>query len=213
MAADKDNSNNYSGNNENLGNAGDTSGFDDEKELEKYGVWVKTGPEEIDDIDEDTDFNLSDLEEEAIITDEEEEMLGELEKELSHDDTEISESISDLTDSIDDSEVDLNLEDLEELELDELVGSVDNVNIEPDNESMEESFDLDIDFDDDLSPLDEENIIEEADSIGEPVNIGEDIADLELEDLELEDLELDEIEDINLDDDLSLETPATISTA
>ncbi len=212
MAADKDNSNNYTDNNVNLSNTGDISGFDDEKELEKYGVWVKTGPEEIDDIDEDTDFNLSDLEEEAIITDEEEEMLGELEKELSQDDSDISESLTDLTDTIDDSEIDLNLEDLEEIELDELVSTEEKAKSESEDESLEETFDLDIDFDDDLSPFEEENITEAPLTVEEPGDVNEDLANLELEDLELEDLELDEIEDINFDDDLISEISSPTAT-
>ena len=44
MAQDKDNSLNYTENNEDLlGNDG-SSRIENEKELEKYGVWVKTGP-------------------------------------------------------------------------------------------------------------------------------------------------------------------------
>ena len=61
----------------------------DENDLEKYGVWVKTGPEDIDETDktssddlmlEDLDFEESDdNSENDLLTDEEEELLGDLE--------------------------------------------------------------------------------------------------------------------------------------
>src|SRR6056297_621874 len=57
----------------------------DEQELEQYGVWVKVGPEEISADDEGTiqdEYELHDLEsqEKSELTDEEEQLLGELEQ-------------------------------------------------------------------------------------------------------------------------------------
>ncbi|RKX89976.1 MAG: hypothetical protein DRP59_10375 [Spirochaetes bacterium] len=67
-----------------------SNGNDDikkEKELEQYGVWVKAGPEEIeteDTLHKEEDFSLHDIDSTAgdAITEEEENLLGELEKEL-----------------------------------------------------------------------------------------------------------------------------------
>ena len=60
----------------------------DDNDLEKYGVWVKSGPEDVleDDIDTE-DFELQDLDSEKFstgpsLTDEEEELLGKLEDEI-----------------------------------------------------------------------------------------------------------------------------------
>src|SRR6056297_1557005 len=57
----------------------------DEQELEQYGVWEKVGPEEISADDEGTiedDYELHDLDsqEKSELTDEEEQLLGELEQ-------------------------------------------------------------------------------------------------------------------------------------
>ena len=205
MAEDKDISPNYDKNNDNLLDNDISVSFEDEKELEKYGVWVKTGPEEIDDIDEISDYNLTDLEDESVISDEEEELLGELEKELSEDNHNISDNLSN---SLNDTELDMDISDLDDLEFEELT----NTNDIPENKSEleeiveEEPFDLDIDFDDELNDIEELNINESGTSQpGDNVVLNEDLDldVLELENLDLDDLELDELELDEIEPDIS----------
>ncbi|MCF6334206.1 MAG: hypothetical protein L3J12_00495, partial [Spirochaetales bacterium] len=178
--------------------ADNNSVFEDEKELEKYGVWVKTGPEEIDDIDDDINFDLSDLEDEAIISDEEEEMLGKLENELSQENIGITENNLNLSESMENK--DLDFEDLEEVEIGELLEE-DELEVSALNTvKNEEVFDLDIDFDDDLnSPADNKSELPSA----ENSTITE-IMSTE-SNSEIEDFDLDEIEDIDLDADFNID--------
>ena len=71
----------------------------DEQELERYGVWVKAGPDELDEHDSQS-IDLMDIEDsdndELLITEEEEKLLGELEESALPD-------FSDFEDSFDDS--------------------------------------------------------------------------------------------------------------
>ena len=66
-----------------------------EEDLDQYGVWVKVGPEEIEeDLDEGT-FELSDLQEEdKHLTEEEEQLLGNLEEETKAEQGESEEDFS-----------------------------------------------------------------------------------------------------------------------
>ena len=71
----------------------------DEQELERYGVWVKAGPDQVDEHDSQS-LELMDIEDsgndEVLITEEEEMLLGELEESALPD-------FSDFEDSFDDT--------------------------------------------------------------------------------------------------------------
>ena len=112
----------------------------EEKNLEKYGVWVKVTPEEVTETSEEGSFELSDLEktEESKLTDEEENLLDELENELPVDESEEGVEEIDQAQTIPDEEA-LDIESLDNLE---------NVNLD---ELTEESVDIDTDnLEDDL---------------------------------------------------------------
>ena len=76
----------------------------EEQDLERYGVWVKAGPDEINDNDS-TSLELMDIEDsdhdELLITEEEEKLLGELEEASLPDFSDFDESFD--TDLSDDS--------------------------------------------------------------------------------------------------------------
>jgi len=174
----------------------------EDKELEQYGVWVKVGPEEISAEEGETiddEYGLHDLNSEAEgtvvgdeLTDEEEELLGELEHDLdslgedeevtdfdlgfSEEDSEAEEpfEMKDTVEEIDEIE-DLDIEDLENL---------------PDLPGLEES---------DSEPT-EESVTETLLS-GAPESVEDDLVDIP----SLED-DSEELENIDIDEDLLLDS-------
>ena len=215
----------------------------DENELEQYGVWVKVGPEEIS-ADEgesiDDEFELHDLNsdtadmiDEGELTDEEEELLGELENDL--DSLGVDEHVTDFDLSFQEgnsADEDDNMnkvsteesEDIDELETIEAVGDIDDI----EELDIEELDDLpDLPGIEDKGPV--ENITHDLPSFDEeieglePLDIDEDLlldsdglddfSELDVDSMVEEDLaeltsEDDDLEELQLDVPEDKERPA-----
>ena len=160
-----------------------SNGNDDikkEKELEQYGVWVKAGPEEIeteDTLHKEEDFSLHDIDSTAgdAITEEEENLLGELEKEL------VTEGADDEIDEVDDLDFDLEADESFDMPLD--IESSETFEDSP--EITKETETAGIGDEPEMDTLEEDDLeLEEIE-----------LADLDDLDSELEDLELEDIDD------------------
>jgi hypothetical protein len=166
----------------------------EETELEQYGVWVKVGPEEISAEEEDSiedDFELHDLHhEEAVedyseLTDEEEQLLGELEEDIDNADIALdeepavepieveSEKLAVAENETEAEEIateveDIDIDDLTEMEEEDGTGRGEGSGDE-DTGAEDEMFDIDIDEDlllgtddiEDLENLDIEGLLNE----------------------------------------------------
>jgi hypothetical protein len=166
----------------------------EETELEQYGVWVKVGPEEISAEEEDSiedDFELHDLHhEEAVedyseLTDEEEQLLGELEEDIDNADIALdeepavepieveSEKLAVAENETEAEEIateveDIDIDDLTEMEEEDGTGRGEGSGDE-DTGVEDEMFDIDIDEDlllgtddiEDLENLDVEGLLNE----------------------------------------------------
>jgi hypothetical protein len=137
----------------------------EEKNLEKYGVWVKVTPEQVtEDTEEEASFELSDLEktEESKLTGEEENLLDELESELPIDESfnitessaEVEKEIAEAQEVPDEETLDIeSLDDLENIDLEEVAeesGDIEMQNLEDDldltlPEASDDFPDLEID--------------------------------------------------------------------
>ena len=138
-----------------------------DSELEEYGVWVKAGPEDLVEAESDGDeFSLQDLEvdnsmEEPVLSEEEEELLGDLEGDTfsAEEDVFPAEDVPDIEDSV-----------TEDHSTDSAVDGL----VEPDEpEDSAEKAELNIDID---SELDEIGSTEESEE-----KITEDLSDFEFD--------------------------------
>ena len=202
-----------------------------DEELEQYGVWVKVGPEDVEDNGIDDEFELASLSPdemsgEAMLTEEEEQLLGDLEEEEPADELgDLSEmTLDEFTDgsdfsteeagSIDDAASD-ELGNLSDIELDE--GSTE-IDLDADLTELDnelESLDLPVAGDIDVPDID---VLDIDDTVDMLAGADEDMASIELDNLddmnveedlaepETEDDEQDFTADLGLDDlDSSLE--------
>ncbi len=160
-----------------------SNGNDDikkEKELEQYGVWVKAGPEEIeteDTLHKEEDFSLHDIDSTAgdAITEEEENLLGELEKEL---------VTKGADDELDDLDFGLEAEESFDMPLD-IESSETSETFEESPEITKETETAGIGDEPEMDTLEEDDL--ELEDI--------ELADLDDLDSALEDLELEDIDD------------------
>ena len=165
---------------------------EDEQELEQYGVWVKAGPEDVEEPAASEELELESLEskslgDDALLTEEEEELLGDLESFDEQELPSLEETSEDLTDEL-----------LDDISLEE-PGAVDEspeLALGPSDsleslDSFDETFsenDLDID----LSDI---SLDEDLTDIGLDEDLGDvgDLGDLEVQDDIVDDLGKDEV--------------------
>jgi hypothetical protein len=187
-------------------------------DLDQYGVWVKAGPETVEEESADLEgFELSDLSEEgAELTSEEEELLGDLESgtpepdeeplDINLDTVEEDFSLDDMDDlsipeeSPKEESLDLDFDDPKEMSLSEEPAESNEFDMEEKDFLQEDSLDLDFDLDEE--PLD---AAEEIENTTIPT-AEEGIDSLEIE--ELEQSSFEELPELEIDEDLISETEA-----
>ncbi len=172
--------------------------IEDELELEQYGVWVKTGPEEIpleesDSIGDDFDLEDLDIPQETSISDiseEEEQLLGNLEEDELGQSDESTEEVFDLDFDeeldIEESSLGSDFNDLEE-DIFSIESGLSSETPEKE-EALDESIDFDVESLDELDELDE---LDDLESAGEEKADSGSYLDNEIEDIDLDQLDLE----------------------
>ena len=207
-------------------NAADSAG---DEELEEYGVWVKVGPQDVDNAvgDDDLaieDFPAGDIDEESLLTEEEEALLGDLEGgsgEVSVEGFDVASEIALDEDETPSFDLDEDLSDISEsdfasLETDELgddldsLDELDDLSLDAEEDTGTEETVEDISLDAGESDIDELSDLSDLDSSTDAMPGADD----ELNNIDIDDLEQDssgeDLVELVVEDEVAPEMPSPI---